>query len=176
MLEAVVVLVVIALVGNFLLTWGMVRRLRALQQQVDTMFGPVENGLGPGDQAPDFTAQTRSGERVTREELVRGETVMAFFSPSCSACETHLPAVREFVGRSGAPAVVAVVDGDVDESDHLIQGLGGAVPVVFAPRRENDLMDAYQVNMFPSYYVIAPDGHVAGAHHTLDECFAPSTT
>ncbi|MGL5851130.1 MAG: peroxiredoxin family protein [Phycicoccus sp.] len=170
MLTSVVVLLALLVVGNLLLTWGMVRRLRALQEHVSAMTDPMpENGLEAGDEAPDFSASTPSGDLVTRDDVVRGRTVLAFLSPHCDACEEHLPAVRR-LGRSAGPeAVVAVVDGTPEESGHLVEGLQGDVPVLFAARSINDLMSRYRVNVFPSYYVVDADHLVSSTHLDVDE-------
>jgi hypothetical protein len=165
MLVAVVVLLAVLVVANMLLTWGVLRRLRTLQDQVDGGgAAPPENGLHPGDAAPDFTALGPTGAPVTRDEVVGGGTTMVFLSPHCEACETHLPAVREL----GAGAV-AVVDGTPEESAHLVDGLRGRVPVVFAPRGSTDLLERYRVTTYPSSYVVGADGRITASHTGLDE-------
>lgn len=174
-LEAIVVLLAILVVGNMLLTWGMVRRLRSVQEQIDGAFSPLENGLGLGDEAPDFVGQTLAGDTVTRDSIVHDETVLAFFSPSCDACEAHLPAVRQLaVHPNGTPTVVAVIDGVAAESGRLIEGLHGDVQMLFASRVDNDLLKDYQVNVYPSYYVIGSDGRIAGSHTNVSEFLASS--
>jgi thiol-disulfide isomerase/thioredoxin len=168
MLVAIVVLLSVLVVANMLLTWGMVRRLRVLQEQVAAGGHPSpENGLHPGDPAPDFTALTPAGDTVTRDEVVSGETVLVFMSPHCEACEEHLPTVRELGRVVGGPAALAVVDGTREESGHLLDGLQGAVPVLFAPRGASDLFDRYQVVTFPSSYVVGADGRITGSHLDL---------
>lgn len=174
-LEAVVVLLAIVVVGNMLLTWGMVRRLKALQEQVAASGVPLDNGLRAGDEAPDFSAQSLAGDTVTRDEIVRDETVLAFLSPTCSGCETQLPALRELARQPGGrPAVVAVVDGVAEESTHLIEGMQGEVPILFAPRQHNDLLERYQVNVYPSFYVMGPEGRITGSHLSAKELLAPA--
>jgi peroxiredoxin len=169
MLVATVALLGVLVVANLLLTWGVVRRLRTLQEQVAAGHGPPpENGLRPGDPAPDFSALTPAGDTVGRDEVVRGETVLVFLSPHCEACETHLPSVR-LLGRAGAPAAVAVIDGTREESAHLLEGLRGDVPVLLAPRATTDLLERYQVTTYPSSYVIGVDGRITGSHLDLDE-------
>jgi thiol-disulfide isomerase/thioredoxin len=175
MLVAIVLLSVLV-VANMLLTWGMVRRLRVLQEQVAAGGHPSpENGLHPGDPAPDFTALTPAGDTVTRDEVVSGETVLVFMSPHCEACEEHLPTVRELGRVAGGPAALAVVDGTREESGHLLDGLQGEVPVLFAPRGVSDLFDRYQVVTFPSSYVVGADGRITGSHLDLDELLPART-
>lgn len=176
MLVVTVALLGVLVVANMLLTWGMLRRLRALQEQVAAVTAPPSgNGLHAGDEAPDFSALTPAGDIVTRDEVVRGETVLVFMSPHCEACETHLPTVRQLGREAAGPAAVAVIDGTREESGHLLDGLQGDVPVVFAPRGASDLFDRYQVFTFPSSYVIGADGRIAGSHLDLDELL-PSRT
>lgn len=171
MLVATVVLLAVLVVANMLLTWGMVRRLRTLQDQVAAGSAPPpDNGLHPGDEAPDFSALTPAGDTVTRDEVVRGETVLVFLSPHCEACETHLPVVRELGRRA-----VAVVDGTSAESAHLVDGLRGEVPVLFAPRATTDLLERYGVNTYPSSYVVGADGRIAASHLDLDELLPTRT-
>lgn len=177
MLVATVVLLGVLVVANLLLTWGMLRRLRTLQEQVAAGHGPPpENGLHPGDRAPDFSALTPAGDTVSRDEVVRGETVLVFLSPHCEACETHLPSVR-LLGRGadGGPAAVAVIDGTREESGHLLEELQGHVPVLLAPRGTTDLLERYQVVTYPSSYVVGADGRITGSHLDLDELL-PSRT
>ena len=169
MLVAIVVLLAVLVVANMLLTWGMIRRLRALQEQAAAGGHPSpENGLHPGDPAPAFTALTPAGDTVTRDEVLRGETVLVFMSPHCEACEEHLPTVRELGRVVGGPATLAVVDGTREESGHLLEGLQGDVPVLFAPRGETDLLERYQVVAYPSSYVVGVDGRITGSHLDLD--------
>lgn len=176
MLVATVALLGVLVVANMLLTWGMMRRLKALQEQVTAMSAPPpDNGLHPGDEAPDFSALTPAGDTVTRDDVVRGETVLVFMSPHCEACETHLPTVRQLGREATGPAAVAVIDGTREESGHLLEGLQGDVPVLFAPRGATDLLDRYQVFTYPSSYVVGPDGRITGSHLDLDELL-PSRT
>lgn len=176
MLVASVVLLAVLVVANMLLTWGMMRRLRALQEQVAEGALPAPaNGLHPGDPAPDFSALTPAGDTVTRDEVVRGETVLVFMSPHCEACETHLPTVRQLGRAATGPAAVAVIDGTREESGHLLDGLQGDVPVLFAPRGTTDLLERYQVFTYPSSYVVGADGRITGSHLDLDELL-PSRT
>jgi thiol-disulfide isomerase/thioredoxin len=176
MLVAIVVLLSVLVVANMLLTWGMVRRLRALQDQVAAgIVPPPENGLHPGDEAPDFSALTPAGATVTRDEVVRGETVLVFMSPHCEACETHLPSVRQLGRTPDGPAAVAVIDGTREESGHLLEGLQGDVPVLFAPRGATDLLERYRVHTYPSSYVVGVDGRITGSHLHLDELLPART-
>jgi len=177
MLVAIVVLLGLLVVANMLLTWGMLRRLRTLQEQVAAGALPPspENGLHPGDPAPDFTALTPAGDTVTRDEVVHGETVLVFLSPHCEACETHLPMIRQLGHGADGPAVVAVVDGAREESGHLLDGLQGDVPLLFAPRGATDLLERYQVYTFPSSYVVGADGRITGSHLDLDELLPTRT-
>lgn len=176
MLVASVVLLAVLVVANMLLTWGMMRRLRVLQEQVSagTVAAP-ENGLRPGDPAPDFSALTPAGDTVTRDEVVRGETVLVFMSPHCEACEEHLPTVRELGRGVGGRAAVAVIDGTREESGHLLDGLQGDVPVLFAARGATDLLDRYQVFTYPSSYVVGSDGRITGSHLDLGELLPTRT-
>ncbi len=167
MLVVTVVLLAVLVVANMLLTWGMLRRLRALQEQIAAGVAvPPGNGLHAGDEVPDFSATTPAGATVTRDDVLRGETVLVFMSPHCEACETHLPSVR-LLGRDAA--VVAVIDGDLAESAHLLDGLQGEIPVVLAPREATDMLERYRVTTYPSSYVVGADGRITACHHDLDE-------
>jgi hypothetical protein len=153
-----------------LLTWGMVRRLRVLQEDVAAGSAPTpENGLSAGAEAPDFSALTADGATVTRDEVVRGETALVFLSPTCKACEEHLPTVRELGRGTGGPAALAVVDGTREDSEHLVEGLGGEVTLLFAPRTTSDMLERYQVNAYPSFYVVGADGRITSGRVGLDD-------
>jgi peroxiredoxin len=150
---------------NLLLTFGLVRRLGGLQEATAAARSVRLGGMDAGLRAPDFTATTPDGTHVASAHLAGQPTVLGFFSPTCAACEDHLPDFAAFGRRAGEQGVraVAVVDGDPAESAALRRAAGPSLRVLLAPRTRNALLDAYRVEAFPSYTAIGEDGVVAGS-------------
>ncbi|MBC9712402.1 hypothetical protein H9Y04_07435 [Streptomyces sp. TRM66268-LWL] len=102
--DALTGLLTVLCLFNLTLTYGIVRRLRALaRSRADspaTVSGAVE----------DFAVTAASGVSVSRADLAPG-TVLAFLSPGCPPCAALLPRFVEAVEGAGLPAesVLAVV-------------------------------------------------------------------
>lgn len=159
---------------NILLSWGIIRRMREFDRRIASVATaglPMMSGLEPGTAAPDFSVGTPAGDTVTRAQLLQGETVLAFFSPTCDACVEHLPQVRRYATdtRPADTRLVAVVDGEPAEGRTFIENLEGVASVTFADPAANPIVRDYQVGAFPSYYVIAADGRVRALHHRVEE-------
>lgn len=98
---------------NLLLTFGIVRRLRQME---DEELGDLT--LAVGSALPDFTAVTTTGNRVSSSTVGRG-AVVAFFSPDCGACRRQLPRFTEIAQRNAGRAgmdFLAVVRGNEEDT------------------------------------------------------------
>ncbi|MFD6567044.1 TlpA family protein disulfide reductase [Micromonospora profundi] len=100
---------------NLLLLFGVIRRLRALTEQL-AVSAPADS-LGParpsvGERLPSFTARTLTGEPITEDFAASGETYLGFFSTGCAPCVEHLPRFVELVAAAGPDRVLVVIDDD----------------------------------------------------------------
>ena len=81
---------------NFLLTLGVIRKLRQHERALmrspapEEWIMPNDWRLAVGAPVPDFTATAITGETVSRADLTDKRAVIAFFSTDCESCRTQL--------------------------------------------------------------------------------------
>jgi thiol-disulfide isomerase/thioredoxin len=121
----------------------------------------VELGRDPGTPAPDFDAETATGQRISLADLLEPglPLLLTFTSPGCGPCAALLPELsrwqREHAGAlsfatvSSGPAATASGDGE----DHEME------PVVVD--HDHSLYEAYQASGTPSAVLISADGQIA---------------
>jgi peroxiredoxin len=170
-LSIIVLYVMLIVVLVFL--WGVVRRLRQFDERLSRVDAPFAPTLAPGTPAPEFELETVNGARLRSAELFSGTTILAFFSSTCAACVTHIPAIRDYVATRQPPdltLVAAVAADSADDHDQsLIDELADVVHVVRVEPSAASLLQRYEVSTFPSYYVIADRGIVTAVHYSVEE-------
>lgn len=152
------ILVWIVVLFNLLLTLAIIRRLN---------LGSRQTGLRPGQMAPDFTAQTLSGETVTLQDYAGHPTAFVFISTRCRHCEKLLPelgALGPQAMRAGVNLVL-VSDNQREEIQDYVSRNNIHLPVLIAPHSENPFFQNYQVKGTPSYCYIDQQGKVQSAGH-----------
>ncbi|OZM83238.1 hypothetical protein [Pseudonocardia sp. MH-G8] len=150
LLVVVVVVLGIMVGANLLLTGAVVRRLAAHERKFAAL-GPmlgVPGGLAAGADLPPFTAETVDGRSVDAGFLGDGPGVIAFFSTTCAACLSHAP---EFAAVASGTSGLAVVSGE--DGDELLSALG-STPVVRERESGGPIVTAFEVDTFPTYYVV----------------------
>ncbi len=182
-LVAAVVIVGLLCLANLLFTFGVVRRLREhtellAEHGVGTASGAVRK-LPPGHEVvslpgaavPAYTTTTVDGEHVIGEGAT-APSLVAVFSPGCSACSEQLPAFLEFAGRhaGGRDRVLAVVSGDPGDSGDPVPYVDQLRPVARLVVGEpgTAVTDALQVRGFPAFALIE-DGVVRASGFQVAE-------
>jgi peroxiredoxin len=168
-----IVVLYLLLIVVLVFLWGVVRRLRQLDERLTLVDAPFAPTLTPGTPAPTFELETVNGVRLDSGELFTGTTVLAFLSSTCAACATHVPAIRDYVA-SQRPAdlalVAAVATDSADEHGReLIDGLADVMHVVRIDPSDESLFQQYEANTFPSYYVIDEHGTIAAVHYSVED-------
>jgi hypothetical protein len=142
-----VVLVGALCVLDLLLTFGVIRRLRA-----DTGSRSPQGGSDPGPpMAPVGTAIRGTGLDWD------GETLVGFFLPDCGPCEQQFPEFMEYARTQ--ERVVAVVSDPAGKGAELVRKLGEVAQVVVEAGTDGVLRRAFQVQGFPSYCLVG-DGRI----------------
>ena len=159
-LVAAVALIAALCLLNLLLTFGVIRKLRA---QAGEKADQVADGLimPAGSTVPGFSALTTAGERISRESL--GETMLGFFSPGCRACEERLPLFVEQarrVTRETGRSVLAVVHGTDEEAAPQVAELSEVAHVVVEPN-DGPLGEVFDIRGYPVFGLISADGTLA---------------
>jgi len=152
------ILLWMVVVLNFLLTLALIRRKNS---------GPsVMNvpKLKIGQSAPDFTAETLSGETVTQMTYSGRAVAFMFVSPDCGPCRELIPsfeALHPKAQQSGSELVL-VSQVDTVKTQSFVAEYGITLPVLVAPREGNSFGRDYKVAGTPFYCFIDAEGKVQG--------------
>ncbi len=144
---------------NLLLTFGVIRRLREHTELISRLNGrrPAGEELSIGDLIGDFTVESTDGVTLDRAS-VKSDTLVAFFSPNCDACEVELPAFvahsARISGDQGRP--IAVVSGTPEAAADFVGRLEPVADVVLEPYVKA-MTSAFRVRNFPTRLGIGPD-------------------
>jgi len=125
-----------------------------------TFSGRGGSGLPRGEEIPPLTVMTTDGE-LTLGEPRSGVTVLAFWATWCPSCRTEGPVlsrVHERIRARGDRVVgLSVDDMPLERIASAARRYGMAYPVARVTRAQSD---AYSVELLPTIYVVAADGHV----------------
>jgi peroxiredoxin len=137
---------------------------------------PAKGLLPIGSKAPGFTLQTPAGQSVSLASL-RGKTVLleafATWCPHCAAEAPHLKAMYQSLPKQKYAFVGLNADGEDAASVlayHIFFGL--PFPALLDPNPSDPgsfsheggrgpVSKAYKVGLFPTFYVIDPQGKIA---------------
>jgi len=133
--------------------------------------------LKVGTTAPAFTLKTPTGQKVSLSQFRGKATLLEFFAtwcPHCNAEAPHLRTLAEALPTSKYAFVSVNADGETAPSVfafHLYYGL--PYPALVDPSSHPGSFNSsgaagpvstkYQVESFPTFYVIAPSGKIAWA-------------
>lgn len=162
-----VVLAVILTLLNMLLVFGVIRRLKELQSQLDARppMGSGDAGLPAGTPAPELTATTVAGAEVASVDPGR-PTLIGFFSPGCAPCSERIP---EFVkhAETGVAAVAVVVTDSPEDGDEYVRRLSSVDVMVQGPAGEWN--QGFAVNSYPTLCLVGPDGVVVASGNMFSD-------
>ena len=154
------VLLWIVVFCNLVLTLALVRRVIANPQ-------PKE-GLKEGLPAPDFTAETLSGGRVTLATYAQRDVVFVFISPTCEPCREALPSYEALgpKARQSGVELVLVSTADAEQTHRFVNEFGIQLPVLIAHRESNSFMRDYKLSTTPSYCFVDRRGKIQATGFT----------
>ncbi|MFF7245231.1 TlpA family protein disulfide reductase [Embleya sp. NPDC008237] len=164
-LIAAVVLVTVLCLLNLLLTFGVIRKLRAQGEQGEHGHGAQgvdisDLVLPVGSPAPAFTVVTTTGETVSRDDL--GAALFGFFSPDCRACKERLPEFVAAARKADGLRVLAVVHGDEAETREQVAALAAVAQVVVEPT-DGPLGRGFAVTGYPVFGLLDADGTITAS-------------
>jgi hypothetical protein len=176
-LTAVVVVVGVLCLLDLLLTFGVIRRLRAHSGHLEQLLknSPSDQPFPPvGAPIDEFTATTTDGEPVGPAQLTDA-TVVAFFSPGCTPCREKLPGFvagmpARGLGREQILAVVSGSGGQSARADEAIEMADALAPVARAVvDGDRAVAKAFHMNAFPGFCVVDGTGTVLASGSNLDQ-------
>lgn len=118
-------------------------------------------------QVPDFTITDTDGNSYhLYEELEKGKTIIIdFFGLQCGSCQTDMGALEQFWQDNGAENgdvwiwAIESLGGTDQEVASFVSINGGTFPS-FRNTEEDSLLQLFDVDIIPSYFVICPNGFV----------------
>ncbi|WP_040285065.1 peroxiredoxin family protein [Sporosarcina koreensis] len=140
-----------------------------IEDQPETASGPIENtGLSNQQTAPDFTLETLSGESVKLSDYRGKKVFLNFWASWCGPCRTEMPAMQEFYTSQPGNADVEILAVNMTKNEQtsgsvkeFVKTHGLTFPVLLDT--EGTVERTYKVVGFPTTYLIAEDGRIAGS-------------
>ena len=172
-LSAFVAVLTVLCLGDLLLTFAVLRRLRVHEERLASMVFP-----GPdlsaviGRRLPGLTASGNDGESIFPVANAAGERLVGLFSAGCGACVEQ---AREFARLSEPDRVAVVVweRADPDEQQELLAALEGSPAIVSEPVSRR-IVDELGLGTFPVLLRVDESGVVARAEHSLASLAVPA--
>lgn len=165
----------ILLLLNILVTLALVRRLNAASRpNTDGQLRPTDSrykGLIPGQQAPDFTAETLRGESVTLASFAGSTVAFLFVGTHCQPCRDAIPSFERTQSRAaqaGVELVLVSIDNAV-QTRVFAEEVATSMRILVAPREENPFMSDYKTSITPSYCLIDQRGKVKSSGYPVIE-------
>lgn len=123
------------------------------------------SGPPVGQSAPDFTAETLDGARVTRADYAGRSVALLLIAPHCEPCREALPryeALAPHAARAGVELVLVSID-TATPTRAFAAEQGIRLPLLVAPHDENPLMRDYNFTGTPSYCLLDAQGTIRAA-------------
>ena len=117
-----------------------------------------------GAQAPEFSLQTLTGEKVQLTQF-RGKPVMLnFWATWCGPCKEEMPIIQSVASRSRTNLIVLGINDD--ETTDLVSGFVQDHKITFRVLMDPGakVTDLYQIRGFPTSYFIDSDGKIQAIH------------
>jgi peroxiredoxin len=155
------VLLWIVVLLNLLLTIALIRRFHQI-----SAFADMDVGLKKGSRAPDFQAETLTGETVTLADYARKAVSFIFISPHCGPCLEKIPTLNALASKAkqaGVDILLVNTDGDKAETAAFVEKHNVTLPVLIASSESNSFASDYKAAATPSYCVLNQNGHVEAA-------------
>jgi hypothetical protein len=160
-LTGAVIVLSIAVAANLLITFAMIRRLRAnelaAREDADSFRPTVGNMVG------EFEVTDTAGAAFTDADLANGHHRIAFLLPGCGGCGRVVDELRELKDRS----VIVAVAGTAKEPPvvDMVQSIPDGFRVVLSPVG-GALSQAFHLATFPTVVEVV-DGRVSGVGETF---------
>lgn len=126
-----------------------------------TLMSTTSQALSLGDDAPDFTLKTMSGNNLNLNEQRGNIIVINFWASWCGPCRTEMPILQEFHDQY-EDLGVAVWGVNVEQENQAgldyIKELGVDFPIFFDA--SNQISAAYNVEAMPTTVIIDRHGKV----------------
>ena len=150
-------------VFHVLLTFGLTRRLRSLEQ------GPFgdEDAMVPlpvGITVSPFSVHTIDGELVHARNT--RATTYAFFDTDCKACKSELPSFVDYAAHTSERVVAVVTGPGAVAGEPYVEALVKAAFVVVEPFG-GELQTKFGVDAYPAFFQLDGAGRVTASTYKV---------
>jgi len=143
---------------DLIISLGVIKKLREHSELLSNstlFFGPPT--IAVGEVVGEFAVATVNGERIDSASFT-GETLVAFFSPTCQPCLEKLPRFLSYARTvpGGRERVACAVIGDRTDSAAMVAELS-EVAMVVAEDRGGPFSTAFKTSATPTLLRVAPN-------------------
>ena len=111
--------------------------------------------------APTFSARDLDGNLVDLASLRGKVVVLNFWATWCGPCRAEIPSFVKFAHEHPEVEMIGLAtQSGEDEVRAMTRRMGMTYPVILTPQ---SVVDAYQIDVFPTTFVIGPDGAVVAS-------------
>lgn len=165
-LVSIIVLLWVFVLGNLVLSLALVRRINELSGSGGAISNEHPDMLPTGTSAPPFQIERLDGNAVTEADFDEKPRTMVFVSPGCRPCEAILPTLPALYRKAqavGRELMVICLADVMTTADWVGSLLEGDMPIYYAPRETNSIVDVYLAQATPSYYAVQADNRIEAA-------------
>lgn len=128
-------------------------------------FSKKEIGIEEGQQAPDFTLKTLSGESSSLSDVRGKKVLLNFWATWCKPCRQEMPAMEELQKEHSDLAVIAVNFTSAEKSEKQVQAFAGTYHLTFPIFIDKKGINAdYNVFSYPTTYILDEKGVIQDIH------------
>jgi thiol-disulfide isomerase/thioredoxin len=156
-------------------TVGLVRRIRTMAAESGSVTAPAAPPtLAIGESPAEFATATEEGRRFDRAGLSGGRSLVGFFSTTCEPCAENAPRFAEYARSFEPGRVMAVIqDGEPGAAQAFGERYFGDVDVL-VEKMNGPVARAFNVEAFPTMYVLDPEGRVEHVAFTTSRLPQPA--
>ncbi|MCY9093043.1 redoxin domain-containing protein [Bacillus mojavensis] len=128
-------------------------------------FSKKEIGIEEGQQAPDFTLKTLSGESSSLSDVRGKKVLLNFWATWCKPCRQEMPAMEELQKEHSDLAVIAVNFTSAEKSEKQVQAFADTYHLTFPIFIDKKGINAdYNVFSYPTTYILDEKGVIQDIH------------
>lgn len=135
------------------------------QMGTDMASNPANEGIGKGDQAPNFTLATLDGKEVTLADYQGKKVVLNFWATWCPPCKAEMPHMQNYYEDMAEKENVEILavnltsaDVGIDKVEAFKEDYGLSFPIPLD--EEGKIGDKYQAITIPTTYIIDTTGTI----------------
>lgn len=150
---------------NLLLTMALIHQVNRISAMI---YRQPE--LPIGVLAPDFEAQTLTGDNVSLATYAGRSVLFLFVHPHCQACTSKVPVLERLAPlacRVDSIHFVLVIEDKYTLARSMVDKMGVSLPVLIAPRQKSEFVKDYNPEGIYPYYCLLDENGVVRSRAPL---------